>query len=82
MNSRGAYLANGVVEALDLTGFRALLDIGGASGIYAAVILNEYPDMKAAVFEKPPVDKIASYSINNFGLADRIDVIAGDVFCS
>ena len=80
MNSRGAYLAHGVVKVLDLSGYHTLLDIGGASGIYTVAILEQYPGMKAAVFEKPPVDKIARYSIEKFSLTDRINVVAGDMF--
>jgi hypothetical protein len=80
MNSRGTYLANGVIKALDLSRYSYFLDIGGASGIYAAVILAKYPDIRAGVFEKPPVDRIAEYAIGKFGLGDRVDVVAGDMF--
>jgi predicted O-methyltransferase YrrM len=80
MNSRGAYLANGLVKAIDLTGYQRLLDIGGASGIYSCILAEKYHDLSATVFEKPPVDKVARYSINKFGLNKRIDVVAGDMF--
>jgi predicted O-methyltransferase YrrM len=80
MNSRGAYLADGVVRAIDLTGNQRLLDIGGASGIYSITFLSSFPDLAATVFEKPPVDKVAQYSINKFGLNKRINVVAGDMF--
>jgi predicted O-methyltransferase YrrM len=80
MNSRGAYLANGMVKAIDLTGYKKLLDIGGASGIYSIILINKFPNLRATVFEKPPVDKVANYSINKFGLSKRIGVAAGDMF--
>lgn len=80
MNSRGAYLASGVVKAVNLKGYSKLLDIGGASGIYAAAFVTAFPQLKAAVFEKPPVDKVAQYSLKKLGLSDKIDVVAGDVF--
>ena len=80
MNSRGAYLTNGVVNALDLSDYHRLLDIGGASGIYAAVLLAKYPGIRAGIFEKPPVDRIARYAIDKFGLSDRMEVISGDMF--
>jgi 2-polyprenyl-3-methyl-5-hydroxy-6-metoxy-1,4-benzoquinol methylase len=80
MNSRGAYLASGVVKAVNLKGYYKLLDIGGASGIYAAAFVTAFPHLKAAVFEKPPVDKVAQYSIKKLGLTDKIDIVAGDVF--
>ncbi len=80
MNSRGAYLAQGLLKAVDLKECRKFLDIGGASGIYPAVLLEKYPDLNAAVFEKPPVDKLARYSIRQFGLSEHLGVVAGDMF--
>ncbi len=82
MNSRGAYLALGLSKVIDLKGYKKILDIGGASGIYSAVMLKQYPDLRATIFEKPPVDKVARYSINRFGLIGKIDVIAGDMFAN
>lgn len=80
MNSRGAYLASALLKAIDLRRYKRMLDIGGASGIYTSVLLSEYPELHATVFEKPPVDIVARYSLNKFGLADRADVIADDMF--
>jgi predicted O-methyltransferase YrrM len=80
MNSRGAYLAAGVVKALDLTNYKKVLDIGGASGIYTAALLNAFPHLLGTVFEKPPVDKVAEYSLKKFGMSKRSTVVAGDVF--
>jgi hypothetical protein len=80
MNSRGAYLANGLLSVLNLEGYHNILDIGGASGIYPAILLKNNSKLKATVFEKPPVDKVAAYSIKKFNMADRISVIAGDMF--
>jgi predicted O-methyltransferase YrrM len=80
MNSRGAYLASGVVKAIDLKGYKNLLDIGGASGIYTAFLVVAYPQLKATIFEKSPVDKVAQYTVNKFNLNKQIKVITGDFF--
>jgi 2-polyprenyl-3-methyl-5-hydroxy-6-metoxy-1,4-benzoquinol methylase len=80
MNSRGAYLAHGLLKVIDLHTYRNILDIGGASGIYSAILLDKYPGVHSTIFEKPPVDKVARYSVNKLGLASRIDVLAGDMF--
>jgi predicted O-methyltransferase YrrM len=80
MNSRGAYLASGVTKALDLKGYKKLLDIGGSSGIYAAALVTAHPHLRAVVFEKSPVDKVAKYSLKKLGLGDKVGVVAGDVF--
>ena len=47
---------------------------------FRPILSGEYPDLRATIFEKPPVDKIAKYSVNKFGLADRINVLTGDMF--
>jgi SAM-dependent methyltransferase len=79
-NSRGAYLAQGLTQAVDFAPYARMLDIGGSSGIYSASICQKYPDLRATVFEKPPVDKAAGYAIKQFGLGGRINVVAGDMF--
>ncbi len=80
MNSRGAYLASGLVGAVDLRKYGKILDIGGASGIYSVALLLSNPNLNASIFEKPPVDKLAQYTINKSGLSSRIKVIPGDMF--
>ena len=80
MISRGVYLAKGLLSAIDLRKFRKLLDIGGASGIYSITLLSDNPGLNGAIFEKPPVDKMARYTINKSGLNDRMKVIPGDMF--
>ena len=80
MNSRGAILAPALVQKLDCTGRRSLLDIAGGSGIYACTVASAYPRMKAAVFEKPPVDRVAERYISSRGMTDRVSVLAGDMF--
>jgi len=57
-----------------------LLDIAGASGIYASAIVYQHLHMSASVFEKPPVDGIARNAIIGRDMQDKIDVIAGDMF--
>lgn len=80
MNSRGEYLANGLLGAVDLKTYSRILDIGGGSGIYSAVLLKKNLNLTATVYEKPPVDKAAQYSINELVLNKRMDVISGDMF--
>ncbi len=76
---RGAYLAGGLLDVVDLGKYKKLLDIGGSTGIYSAVLLQKYPDLRATIYEKPPVDKIAELAIKKSGLNDRMDVITGNM---
>lgn len=82
MNSRGLALGQALARALPphLASRAHLLDIGGGSGIYAAAILALHPHLRATVLEQSPVDRITRSEIARHGLADRIQVVAADMF--
>lgn len=80
MDCRGVLLAPALAKRLDLSEHQAVLDVAGGSGIYACALTALHPNMRAAVFERPPVDRIARNSIEKRGMQDRVDVIAGDMF--
>ena len=56
---RRAARAGAGEEARSRGTHRALLDVAGGSGIYACALVAQHPHLRAAVFEKPPVDRIA-----------------------
>jgi hypothetical protein len=80
MDSRGAYFAPGLANNFDFSKHDSIIDIAGASGIYAACIKSKYPSINAALFEKPPVDKIASIGLEKRGIRNDITVYGGDMF--
>lgn len=80
MDSRGAWFAPGLASSFPFSGYRKILDIAGASGIYAAAIKKEHPNTKVALLERPPVDEVARKSLEKRGLQHEIEVIAGDMF--
>jgi SAM-dependent methyltransferase len=80
MDCRGVYLGHAAAKAVDLSARRSLLDIGGGSGIYSCSFVAHHPNLRAAVFEKPPVDQVARRSIEKRSYSDRVEIIAGDVF--
>ncbi|NBV25035.1 MAG: methyltransferase domain-containing protein [Proteobacteria bacterium] len=80
MDCRGIYLGRAVAKALDLRGRARLLDIAGGSGIYACAITAAHPHLRATVFEKSPVDQVAAKLITERGHADKVSVLAGDMF--
>jgi len=79
MDCRGVHLSGAMAKKLNLDESKALLDIAGGSGIYACSLVAHYPHLKAAVFEKPPVDRIARESIARRGGEGLVEVIAGDM---
>lgn len=78
MDCRGILLGPALAAKLDLSEHHSLLDIAGGSGIYACAIKARHKHMKATVFERPPVDRIARECIAKHGV--EVDVIAGDMF--
>jgi hypothetical protein len=80
MDCRGRYLGTMLAKNLPLDGFTHLLDIGGSSGIYACCFVEHNPQLKATIFEKPPVDKWSRKAIEKRGLSDRVSVLGGDMF--
>ena len=80
MECRGMLLGPAMAQKLDLSESKALLDVAGGSGIYACSVVVRHPHMRAAVFEKPPVDRIAREAIAKQGCAEKVEVVAGDMF--
>lgn len=80
MDCRGLLLGPALARKVDLAGQRAVLDVAGGSGIYACALTLRHAHLRAAVLEKPPVDRIARECIARQGCAERVEVIAGDMF--
>jgi hypothetical protein len=80
MDCRGVLLGPAMARKLDLSGNTALLDIAGGSGIYSCALVANHPHLRASVFEKKPVDRIARESIAKRGYAEKVNVVVGDMF--
>ena len=80
MDCRGVYLGAAMARVLDLEGRTRLLDIAGGSGIYACAITTQHPQLRATVFERPPVDGIARTMIQRYGGSGKVAVSAGNMF--
>ena len=79
MDCRGVFLARALAEHLPIGRSRSLLDIAGGSGIYACSLCAHFPELKATVLEKPPVNEICAQAIAARGFSDRVQVVAGDM---
>lgn len=80
MDCRGRVLAPALADAVDLPNNARVLDVGGGSGVYAIGLAERFGGMRATVLESPPVDGIARRIIATARLADRIDVVAADMW--
>lgn len=76
MHGFGALSSPRVVAAFDLSRFRRLIDLGGATGHLAIAARERYPNMRAAVFDLPRVLEVARED----GASSRSEWIGGDFF--
>lgn len=67
-----------VTAAVDLTGRRRLLDLGGGPGTYAIHFCKCNPDLLATVYDLPSTRRFAEKTVAGFGLTDRVNFIEGD----
>ncbi|MGZ6238183.1 MAG: methyltransferase [Syntrophales bacterium] len=71
-------LAPRLVNTIDISGRRHLLDLGGGPGTYAIHFCLNNPRLRATVYDLPATEPYARKTIERFGLTDRIDFVAGD----
>ena len=82
MDCRGLFLGKALADHLaeDLADRKRVLDVGGGSGVYACALIANHPHLTAAVMEQAPVDALAREKVAERGLADRVEVVTGDMF--
>src|SRR5262249_18364072 len=69
-----------VVAAFDLSPYRRLVDLGGATGHLAIAACRRYPNLRAIVFDLPESVPLAQEVVGASLVADRIEVKPGDFF--
>jgi len=77
---RAKNVAPVMAQRLDMTGVRTLVDVGGGTGIYAIALLQRNPSLRAIVFDRAEVLKVATEFAQSYGVADRLELVAGDMF--
>lgn len=77
MSSFGNVVNQAVIESYDFSEFSTVADIGGGDGSLLASLLGAYPIMKGIVFDLAQVIPGAKQNLEERGLADRCEVIAG-----
>jgi acetylserotonin N-methyltransferase len=81
MHGLGVLSSPKVVEAFDLSNFRRMVDLGGATGHLAIAACERYPELRAIVFDLPEVIEVTRAYIGKSALASqRIEVRPGDFF--
>ena len=77
---RAKNVAPALAKNYPLDDARLLIDVGGGSGIYSIAWLLRHPKLRAIVFDRPEVLKVAEEFACQFGVADRLQLSPGDMF--
>jgi acetylserotonin N-methyltransferase len=80
MHGMGMLSSPRVVEVFDLGRFRHLVDLGGATGHLALEACRRYPNLKATVFDLPPVVAFARKFLASTPEGSKIGLVEGDFF--
>lgn len=71
-------IAPEITAAVNLEGKRYLLDLGGGPGTHAIHFCLANPGLRATVYDRQATAPFAEKITTRFGVADRIDFLAGD----
>jgi acetylserotonin N-methyltransferase len=80
MHGQGQLSSPEVVNAFDLSRFRILCDLGGATGHLAVAACRLYPELRAILFDLPAAAPLAKEMIRATDVAARIEIVSGDFF--
>ncbi|MAV38044.1 MAG: ubiquinone/menaquinone biosynthesis protein [Planctomycetaceae bacterium] len=80
MHSMTLAAATGLAEHPVFSGIERLLDVAGGSGSLCLGIAGRHPQLHCTILDLPPVCPIAKGHIDQYDLADRIDVVAANMF--
>ncbi len=79
LSGRAKNVAPALAERISFNG-GTLLDVGGGTGIYAIACLRRHPSLRAIVFDRPEVLKVAAEFAASYEVADRLELHPGDMF--
>jgi O-methyltransferase domain/Dimerisation domain len=69
-----------LLEAYDFSRLRSVVDVGGGHGALVAALLAAHPHMRGVVLDQPHVVERAPAVLEEAGVADRAEVVAGSFF--
>ena len=80
MHGFGMLTSPKVAAAFDLSRFRRLVDLGGATGHLTIAACERYPEMRGVVFDLPQAAGMARELVARSAASARIEVVSGDFF--
>ena len=73
-------LTDAIASAYDFSAFSTLVAVGGGQGALLVAILAANPGLRGVLFDRPHALAGAGSTIAAAGVADRCEIVGGDVF--
>jgi 3-hydroxy-5-methyl-1-naphthoate 3-O-methyltransferase len=76
----GKGLAQRISGLVDLNNCHTLLDVAGGSSVYSIIFCRQFPQLKATIFELPPILQRTRQIIAREGMTERVSTREGNYF--
>lgn len=80
MHNRAVKEAPGLVERIDTSGVRKVLDVGGGSGAYSIAFVKKSEHITSTVFDLPNVVPLTQKYVRDAGVEGRVNTVPGDYY--
>ena len=74
------HLTDAIASAYDFSAFSTLVAVGGGQGALLVAILAANPGLRGVLFDRPHALAGAGSAIAAAGVADRCEIVGGDLF--
>lgn len=78
MSASQPLVADEVLDAVDLSRSRCLMDVGGGEGLFLAAVAQRHPHLTLQLLDLPPVAALAHRRLQALGLGGRAQCHGGD----
>lgn len=72
MHNRALGIGRVLVDLVDLSGRKSMIDVGGGPGTYSALLAQRYPQLRCRVLDLPGVLEIAAEIIESMDVSGRV----------
>jgi tRNA A58 N-methylase Trm61 len=69
-----------ILQSYDFSAITHLMDVGGGSGELLGAIAGQNRQLRGTVFDLPRCAEVASQHLQQIGVSDRVEFVAGDFF--
>ncbi len=80
MHGRAQGVARCLVQLLDLSGRKHLLDLGGGPGTYSMLLAERYPELECTILDLPGILAVAEEVIAGSPVHNRLTLRPGNMF--